>query len=238
MKNHLIIFIAFQQTDIIKLSFDSISKYDIADFFVIENRSENSEAIEEYFSTKNLAGYIQFNENIANSAVSIFVKDYWDYICQYQYVTITDGDLYVHNVDASFREILYAFHNPEVAVSSSDLWQGNNHENPTRLSLKEYLIDSYNNTRQFDSIEGNTGGFLITIQNKHLFLIQNMLFVDSYLSHKVNKSGLRWYKTNKNLAYHLTWDLYIEGHPYYEWKKQVYNTIWFEEKFSEYKKIR
>ena len=48
----------------------------------------------------------------------------------------------------------------------------------------------------------------------------------------------RWFKTNKNIAYHLTWDLYYEGNEYFEWKKQVFDKIWFTEKHSNYKIIK
>jgi hypothetical protein len=39
------------------------------------------------------------------------------------------------------------------------------------------------------------------------------------------------------LVYHLTWDLYVEGNEYFEYKKQVYDKIFFEEKQSNYTKL-
>jgi hypothetical protein len=105
-KNHLIVFIAFKHFDIVKSSLDSIIGYESADVFVVENKSENSVELENYFSTKNLVGYIQFETNIANSAVTTFIRDFWDLICNYEYVTITDGDLFIADVNETFKEVI------------------------------------------------------------------------------------------------------------------------------------
>ena len=237
MKKHLIVFIAFKHFDIVKDSFESISNYEDADVFVVENNSENSIQFENYFKDKKQIGYIQFETNIANSAITIFIREFWDLIVQYEYVTITDGDLFIANINETFKEVIDAFKDPQIIVSSVDLWQGNSYLNEVRLSEKEYLEDSLLNEREFGSIEGITGGFLITIQNKHLDAIRGYLFVDNYLANKVNEMQGRWFKTNKNLAYHLTWDLYYEGNEYFEWKKQIFDKIWFTEKQSNFKII-
>jgi hypothetical protein len=236
--NHLIVFIAYKHFDIVKSSLDSISNYEKADIFVVENKSENSVELENYFSTKNLLGYIQFEDNIANSAITIFIRDFWDLISQYDYVTITDGDLFIADINETFKEVIDAFKNPQIIVSSVDLWQGNSYLNEVRLSEKEYLEDSLVNQREFGSVEGITGAFLITIQNKDLEAIRGYLFVDNYLANKVNNMQGKWFKTNKNLAYHLTWDLYYEGNEYFEFKKQVFDKIWFIEKHCNYKIIK
>jgi hypothetical protein len=238
MKKHLIVLIAYKHFDIVKSSLDSISNYENADIFVVENKSENSVELENYFSTKNLVGYIQFEENIANSAITIFIRDFWDLISQYDYVTITDGDLFIADIKETFKEVIDAFKNPQIIVSSVDLWQGNSYLNEVRLSEKEYLEDSLQNQREFGSVEGITGAFLITIQNKDLEAIRGYLFVDNYLANKVNDMQGKWFKTHKNLAYHLTWDLYYEGNEYFEFKKQVFDKIWFIEKHCNYKIIK
>jgi hypothetical protein len=43
---------------------------------ILENKSINSDEISEYFKSKPLKRYIQFNENISNSAPHIFFNDY------------------------------------------------------------------------------------------------------------------------------------------------------------------
>lgn len=238
MKKHLILFIAYKHISIIKSSLDSIINYKDSDIFVIENKSENSIELETYFNSKNLLGYVQFEENIANSAITIFIRDFWDLIIQYDYVTITDGDLLIADINETFKEVIDAFKNPQIIVSSVDLWQGNSYLNEVRLSEKEYLEDYSENQREFGSVEGITGAFLITIQNKDLDAITGYLFVDNYLANKVNDMRGKWFKTHKNLAYHLTWDLYYEGNEYFEFKKQVFDKIWFIEKHCNYKIIK
>ena len=235
--NHLIVFIAYKHFDIIKTSFDSISKYENADYFVVENSSENSDKIQGFFRDKNIKAHIRFNQNIANSAITVFINDYWELLQNYDYVTITDGDIYIQDINATFEEVFSAFQFPEVVVSSVDLWLGNHYENQERKTIKEYKSDFNNNKREPISVEGHTGGFLITIPRSHLFLIKGYLFTDSNLIQTVNANKCRWYKTNKNLGYHLTWDLYYDGNEYYEWKKQVYPMIWTEPKSSDYLKL-
>jgi hypothetical protein len=94
------------------------------------------------------------------------------------------------------------------------------------------------NPRSFGSIEGNTGNFFLTIQKKDLWLIKNDLFLDSRINKDVKQLGKKWVKTYRNIVYHLTWDLYVDGNDYYEWKKEVSKTIWFERKNSEFLTIK
>ena len=234
MKKHLIVFVAYQHLDIISKSFESIKDVD-ADIFIVENQSENSRAISDYFEDKNLVGYIQFHENIANSCMSIFIAHYWELIQQYEYVTFTDGDLYVHDAKAMFEEIFDAFKNPEVIISSADLWQGNNYTNSVRLDLDRFVNESKCNRALFGSIQGHTGNFFITIKQQDINLVrQNKIYLDSFLAESVNAMSRTWFKVNRNKVYHLTWDLYYDGNPYFEFKKEVFNKIWFKEHHSGY----
>jgi hypothetical protein len=234
MKKHLIVFVAYQHLDIISKSFESIKDLD-ADIFIVENQSENSRAIADYFEDKNLVGYIQFHENIANSCVSIFIANYWSLIEQYEYVTFTDGDLYVHDAKGMFDEIFGAFKNPEVIVSSADLWQGNNYTNSVRLGLDSFTNESNCNKALFGSIQGHTGNFFITIKQQDINLVRlNKIYLDSFLAESVNALNRTWFKVNRNKVYHLTWDLYYDGNPYFEFKKQVFDKIWFKEHHSGY----
>ena len=51
--SHICVFLAFQNVEIIKTSFDSMYVEGV-DYFIVENPSENSKQIEEYFKTKKL----------------------------------------------------------------------------------------------------------------------------------------------------------------------------------------
>ena len=71
------------------------------------------------------------------------LNDYWNIVCEYEYLTITDGDLYVYDINETFNEIISALSNSEIAVASSDLWQGNNYLYQERKGLNEYISDSH-----------------------------------------------------------------------------------------------
>jgi hypothetical protein len=238
MKKHLIVFLAYRHLDIIRCSFESIKNAD-ADIFIVENQSENSRAIADYFEDKNHIGYIQFHENVANSSMSIFIADYWNLIEQYEFVTFTDGDLFVYDIKAMFEEVFDAFKNPQVIISSADLWQGNNYQNVERLGTDSFLKEMSSNQTEFGSIQGHTGNFFVTVKHQDINLFRlNKLYLDSFLAETVNGLNRSWYRVNRNKVYHLTWDLYVEGNPYFEFKKQVFNTIWFKEHYSGYDVLR
>ena len=225
---HICIFLAFKNVEHIKLSFDSMSHDDV-DFFIVENHSENSDEIYEYFKNKKLVGYIKFNENIAANAINIFIKNHRDLLLEYDYITMTDGDLFVYDIKETINEIRNALDRNICSIASSSLYMGNWYSirNDNRLIGIEYYNDYMKNTiKSFGCVEGSTSGYLMTIRKKDLHLFENIHFIDSNILDRINNMGLAWYKTNKNLVYHLTWDLYVEGNEYFEWKKQVYPQIW------------
>ena len=68
--SHIIVFQAFYTLEHIKMSFESMQTEGV-DYYVVENPSPYSDSIREYFMTKNLKGYIQFEENIGSNAMNI-----------------------------------------------------------------------------------------------------------------------------------------------------------------------
>ena len=101
--NHICIFFIYHNLDHIIKSFESIQTPNV-DYFIIENKSKNSNKIQEYFSTKTLKGYIQFEKNISNNAIEIFLNDYKELLLEYDYITITDGDLEIKDIYSTFKE--------------------------------------------------------------------------------------------------------------------------------------
>ena len=75
MNKHICILICFNNLEHIKQCYESLYNKNI-DFFIIENYSDNSEKIKEFFIDKNIIGYIQFEKNISHKAVSTFITDY------------------------------------------------------------------------------------------------------------------------------------------------------------------
>ena len=58
-------------------------------------------------------------------------------------------------------------------------------------------------------------------------VVENIFITDeTSIFNESNQNGGKNFKTTKNLAYHLTWDLYHDGNPYYENKKSNLAQIW------------
>jgi hypothetical protein len=224
---HLIIFLAYQNTEIVIKSFESIFDSEF-DYFIIENFSENSDEIKSFFLNKNLLGYIQFEENIAANAINIFIKDFFYLFNDYEYVTITDGDLYVFDIKNCMREIKSAFIDENCMVSGASLYQGNNYKNINRIIGIEYYLDYMKNNDNLEekSIFGKTGNYLLTFNKNSFNILNDIHYIDTNIYKKINDNSGNYYRTNKNLVYHLTWDLYFDGNNYYEFKKNNIDEIW------------
>ena len=112
---HICVFLAYQNFEHIKMSFESMY-LDSIDYFIIENKSDKSNEIRNFFESKKLKGYIQFQKNIAANAVNIFIKDFYNLLMEYDVITITDGDLYVYNIQDAFLFCETSFHIEKVFV--------------------------------------------------------------------------------------------------------------------------
>jgi hypothetical protein len=231
MNKHICILICFKNLEHIIKCYESLYNNDI-DFFIIENYSDNSEKIEEYFLGKNIIGYLQFEKNISNNAVSKFITDYESLLRKYDYVTFSDCDLTVEDSKETFNEIIKNLSFEDVMISCVDLTMINL---PNVPGSDSWVPSPINVTSEY--IEGLSGVHMLTIKNESLDLIKNIKFLDSVLKNKVYGSKKKWVKTLKNKAYHLTWDLYFEGSDYYNFK--LTNTdIWNHENICNYKIIK
>lgn len=228
---HICIFLAFNNAEHIQTSFDSLYLDDV-DYFIIENPSENSEKINEYFKTKKLKGYIKFEKNVAANAVNTFIINYRELLLEYDYITITDGDIYVHDIENTFNELKSGLEMSNTLISSVDLYMGNDYTNNSNRLIGTKYYDDFMvlNQKTFGCVHGNTGNFLLTIKKENLHIIENIHYIDSNINNRILMLGKLWVKTNKNLGYHLTWDSYLDDNPYYEWKKEAYPSIWYETK--------
>jgi hypothetical protein len=203
------------------------------DYIIIENKSKFSEEIKNYFLNKketcnNIIKYLQFQKNIAANAINIFLKEYGNFLRNYEYITITDGDYYIYNMKSTMEEVLLAFNHADCAISSVELYLGNQHVTPNRIAGTQYY-DDFMKTRE-NIIPNNIIGIgipsLMTLQKKDLYIVESIYYFDGNIRNKVNEIGKQWYITVKNLSYCLTCDICYDGHPYFEWKKSVAHTIW------------
>ena len=231
--NHICVFFIYHNLDHIIKSFESIQTPNV-DYFIIENKSKNSDKIQEYFSTKTLKGYIQFEENVSNNAIEIFLNDYKELLLEYDYITITDGDLEVKDIDSTFKELIKNVNLEGVGISCIDLSLDNfpyHIPNSTSwLASNPIITDEY--------IISPTGIHLMTLKRENLELLYNVKFVDNRINKYFSSQGLKWVKTKLNKAIHLTWDLYTEDNPYYQFKIQNMNHIWNHANYSPYLKIK
>lgn len=230
MNKHICVLICFNNYDHIKSCFESLYNDDI-DFFIIENYSKNSDLISDFFMNQNIKGYIQFEKNITNKAVSIFVKDYLETLKQYEYITISDCDLTVLNSKNTFGEIKKNLDLDNVAVCCADLDMSNL---PKIEGSDSWVPKPRNITSEY--IEGDSGAHLMTIKNENLNLFQVEKFIDSSILNRVFYVNKKWVKTLKNKAYHLTWDLYFHGNEYFEYKKS--NDVWNHNNICDYKILK
>lgn len=234
---HLCILIVYNNTEHIKLCFESIYQDDI-DFFIIENKSENTEKIKEYFLKKKLKGYILFDKNIAANAMNIFIKDYYNLMKEYDFITLTDGDLYVYDKTSLFNELRDNLNNENVIISSADLYLQNNYNREDRIIGIEFYINEMKKRKvENGCIFKHTANNFITLKKENLLLLKDIYYLDTNLKNKVNNTGKFWVASKNNLVYHLTWDLYFDGNPYYEFKKNNLTEIWKITEISTYQKL-
>jgi hypothetical protein len=237
--SHICVFLAFQNIEIIKTSFDSMYVEGV-DYFIVENPSENSKQIEEYFKTKKLKGYIQFEKNIAANAINVFIKDYFELLNSYDYITMTDGDLYLYDTVTAFKEIIENLEKPNTLISSIDLYKGNLYTLPAenrKIGIPHYVELMQNRQIELGGINSYSANNLVTFKRSTLPLIQSIYYLDTNIRKLVQSKNLSWQVAQYSLAYHLTWDEYIDGNPYYEWKKKVYPNIWKISENSKYRNI-
>lgn len=231
MNKHICVLICFKNLEHIIKCYESFYNSDI-DFFIIENYSNNSEKIKEYFIDKNIIGYLQFEDNISHKAVSTFITDYENLLNKYEYITFSDSDLTVENSKETFNEIIKNLNLENVMVSCVDLTMVNL---PNVPGSQSWIPSPLNVTDEY--IEGASGVHMMTIKQENFELIKNIKFLDSVLKKKVYRNKKKWVKTLKNKAYHLTWDLYFEGSDYYKFKLSNPD-IWNHENTCDYKIIK
>lgn len=232
---HLCIFIAWFDLETIKTSFESIYLDEI-DYFVIENNSKYSEQIKEYFLTKKLVGYIQFEKNIIGTAIDIFLKDYIDFINQYDIITFTDCDVFVVDARDMFNEIIENLNVPNVVISAGRIWPDNFIARFTKHN--QYLIDKIedknnkiigvdnfkekmkNRKEVHGMIKDETGIQLATIKKENMNMITEVHFHDHRIKKILRKNNKLWVSTQKNYVYHMSWDMGFNE--YGETKKNAY----------------
>lgn len=221
--SHLCILFVYKNTEHIKLCFDSLKEEQI-DFWVIENHSENSKEIQEYFKeTGRISRYFYFKKNVLATALKTIIENSWKELHEYDFVTVTDCDLLLENAHEAFPELRKNSLFDEVAFSCVDLKMENF---PSWITGAEHWIP---NPKEYtkEYIECPTGIHMMTLRKDMFYLLRdNEKFIDSYLLERAYANNKKWVKTLNNKATHLTWDLYVEGNPYYNEKVSLNYDSW------------
>lgn len=233
MKNKILCVLnTFYNYEHIKLCLDSIWS-DKIDFFILENKSDHSELIEEYIKTKKVIGYLQSEENITYKTVNFFFQNYKDLINSYEYFTISDGDLLIDDIDSLYDEMINILEKPNVKVCCVNLKQ----ENLPKITGSESWIPK---GRIVDNcyMTFKTGTHMMTFKKENFFIfleLENML--DNLVHKNVESYGGVSAVTIINKSKHLTWDYYLDGNEYYEWKLKNPWVLGLHTKNSTIKKI-
>ena len=225
---HICVFICFNNYEHIVQCFNSVKNLPL-DFFIIENFSKNSEKIKSFFIEQDLKNYVVFRENITNNAVNIVINDFKEVFKSYEYITFSDCDLFVENSEQLFDEIYKILEHDDVGVCCSSL----SLENLPNVTGSQTWIPSPISVHE-DYINADTGIHFMTLKNTNFNLIENCKFLDNSLSSKFRSNNLKWVSTKKNNCLHLTWDLYIGGNEYYEFKKNNLSSIFSHNRLSIY----
>lgn len=201
---HACILFCYNNYDHIVRCFKNLENPNI-DFFVLENKSKNSDKIESFFKSQNIKGYVQFERNISNNAIPIYFRDFKYLFNDYDYITFTDCDLEVNNSNDTFSEIIKNLNIEGVGMSCVDLSMENF---PYFIPGSDKWIPNPIKTTE-EYIVCPTGGHLMTLKKYNFDVFFNAdPFIDVALRKHINSKNLLWVKTKVNKAVHLTWDLY------------------------------
>lgn len=221
---------------ITKLFLDFITKSELLDLFIIENKSKNNldELIFKYLDEKKVSKYFLFEKNISNNAVDLILLREKFHLDEYKYILYTDGDLICKD-DNWLEEEKEILENDEVFCCAVDL-------ELTNLPIMVFP-ESKNwvkPARKYKNFKvGRTGSHLLLFKKeKFIEFLQyqqsnNYFWVDSTLWNFCVLKNLKWARTSIAKAYHLTWDLYYEGSPYLKEKKSW--NVWNHSEISNYK---
>jgi hypothetical protein len=205
------------------------------EFWVVENNSNSSKHIQEYFKgTGKIRRYFYFKENITCNAIKRIITEFKTEIEEFDFFTMTDCDLLVDNAEEAFNEIRKNAAFEEVAFSCIDLKMKNfPHNIPGSW---EWLPPVIGQTEEY--IECPTGAHLMTIRKGMLdFMLDVPHMTDALMWQNAYLRNKKWVKTINNKAYHLTWDLYTPDNLYFKEKAAMTHESWYHDKMCEYVEV-
>lgn len=237
--------LVFDQVEIIKKSLDFMTKYsDDLDLIIIENPSNNTPAIkhmiEQYGKAGQVARYYLFDENITGNAYDMILTKELDNIRTSPFVMVSDGDLTTKDTRWLTEETRILKRHKDIFACGITLDRINlplkafpDAEGWIPPDIKEYP----------DFYEAYTGGHLLLFRGSQFAEFMDwknereLNFVDGIMhDYCYTQLHMKWSRTKKSKAIHLTWDLYQDpNHPYTKMKTQKsFKDTWYHADKSNY----
>ncbi|MDR1849156.1 MAG: hypothetical protein LBQ75_03875, partial [Zoogloeaceae bacterium] len=216
------------------------------DIMVIENFSDYTEShikpyLADLLKQGKISRYFLFEENIGMNAMETVIAHDREKLAEHEYFMITDGDLTVQD-PGWLDEQISILANPEVAVSGVRLDMTNLPSSDKYPDAPQWVPPAIEVAGK-NYLEGKTGWSLALFKTGIFFLVLDLIkakkgqLSDANSFHILEKHlGLKWVKTKKAQAYHLTWDVYADpDHPYAKWKlAHTYHEIWHHSRYCDY----
>lgn len=241
---YVLVFFDYETT---KKSLDFYTKYsDRLDIRVVENHSDYTEGhikpyIMDLLKQEKISNYYLFDENIGFNAIEKVMIQDAEYLNDFKYFMITDGDLVSETNGWIDEQIEILEQNQEVVVSGARLNMSNLPSEKDYPGASQWVQPSIN-------IEGKnyflnpTGWLFALIKTDYFFLMLRVLkragmpLSDGYINRCAKEINKLWVRTKKTEAYHLTWDTYSQlDHPYTKWKNSLtYSEIWEHKKYCDF----
>lgn len=236
--------LVYREVDIIKKSLDFFcSLSNDLEIIVIENPSENTPIISQYINylgnQGKIASYYLFEKNISNNAYDVILTHHLEQIKNHQHIIVSDGDVTVKNGKQWLHEAERIMKNEQVFCCGAELETVNLpvESFPEATNWVPPLISKGRVN------EGLTGCHLLMLRGNELGLFMEWKkendnhFVDGEL-HKFCYQTLKkkWVRTKRNLAYHLTWDLYKDLNNSYTKLKTTksFKDTWYHKNISDF----
>jgi hypothetical protein len=237
--------LVFDQVEIIDKSLHFLAESsDKLDIHIIENPSENSPAISKIISKLGEQGKIKshylFDKNVTNNALLRVLDEQAAVFKRAPYVLLTDGDVVSDDLDWLGEEINILRNNREVFACG------------ITLDLVNLPVTTFPKAKDWiprdkaefpDYYENVTGTHLQLTRGKDLYGYLEWIkstgtkSIDSALHHYCEEvRSMKWARTKKTKAYHLTWDLYQDlNHPYTIMRLQKnHDETWRHDEISDY----
>lgn len=247
-KKAILYILVYSEYDVIKKSLDCLgvmSNY--FDIVVIQNQSPHTLIISKYIDYLGSIGIVNrhyiFKENIAGSAYGIVLSKELMTLEKYSIIVISDGDVTMINTKNWFKEAKKILDEPNIFACGVSL-ETSNLPLLAFPEAREWIPPAISKNSLYE--EGLTGIHMLAMKSKNLIDYINWSntnkrpFVDGEM-HKYcyDLKKLKWARTIKNTAYHITWDLYKEPDNLYTKNKLKTSFLetWHKRKESDYKLI-